>query len=35
MKLGLSGEYKVRDLWRHANEGMASELHPTALCSWL
>lgn len=28
-ELGLSGEYKVRDLWRHANEGMASELHPT------
>ena len=28
-ELGLSGEYKVRDLWRHANEDMASELHPT------
>lgn len=27
--LGLQGEYKVRDLWRHADEGSASVLKPT------
>ena len=27
--LGISGEYKVRDLWRHADEGTASTLSAT------
>ena len=27
-ELGFSGEYDVRDLWKHADEGRASELHP-------
>lgn len=28
-QLGLEGEYKVRDLWRHTDEGTATELKPT------
>ena len=28
-KLGLEGEYNIRDLWRHADEGKASGLKPT------
>ena len=27
-QLGFDGEFKVRDLWRHEDEGIASELHP-------
>ena len=27
-QLGFDGEFKVRDLWRHEDEGTASELHP-------
>ena len=27
-ELGLEGEYKVRDLWRHRDEGSATSLHP-------
>lgn len=28
-ELGISGEYKVRDLWRHADEGTATKLSAT------